>query len=492
MADFPGATVISNVPNQGAGKTALEDFLAATKQLPGALPTTTLTISGDQITPTQSSHSIDTQGAAGTDDLKQILQGTLPNGSLLYLNVVSASRTVKVWNAAGGTGQITLKTGDNFWMGDPSHYLLLRRSGSTWEEIERFPRADMAPFLTKNANYTLSATNDRARALYSSGNDWTLTLPNSSAAGKGYETWLYNPSDGIVTIVTTGADFVDGKTSIKLHKGDSVHLMADGATLWLVMSRTKHRFGRGYLFGLTLANSGADATNDILIGPGECASDDSDDEVRVRLSIASTYTKQLDTAWATGGSTAGGRISGESLVDGTWHVYMFRRSDGISDICFSQSLTPTLPNSGTHKRRVGSIIRESGAIVAFIQDGNYFSRVIPILDLNLTNPGTAAASRTLSVPNGIEVFAFGNAVLTSPSIDAQVWFSDLAINDQTPSFTAQPLSHELATAAKSSPFDWQCRTNTSRQIRTRVDASNGGTVLRIATVGWLDQRGQTR
>jgi hypothetical protein len=34
------------------------------------------------------------------------------------------------------------------------------------------------------------------------------------------------------------------------------------------------------------------------------------------------------------------------------------------------------------------------------------------------------------------------------------------------------------------------RTNTSAQIRSRLNASGASTVLRIAVLGWVDQRGK--
>lgn len=488
MPTFPAATAISNAANQGTAKTLFEDWLATTKQLSGAAARSTIVIASDQATPTQFAHKIDTESSAATDDLKQVLQGNLPDGSLLLLSIVSAARTVRVWNAAGGTGQITLKSGDNFYLADPSHYLLLLRSGSTWEEIERFPNAPLVPYLTKNANYTLALA-DRGKALYSLGNDWTLALPSITSAGSGFEINIINRTDtGIMTIDPNGSDSIDEKPTIKLHPQENVRAFSNGVNGWTVLSRTKYRPARGYRFGLTVSNDGTDPTNDLVIAGGECASSDADVEDRATITIPSAYIKQIDAVWAAG-SGAGGRIAAESLVDGTWHVYAFRRSNGLGDVCFSQSLNPTLPDSGTHRRRIASWLRESGAMVPIFQYGNYFRRRTSILDLNVTNPGTSAATRTLSIPTGIELFAFGTGFVGAGTASASVILTDLESTDQAPSSTVAPLAFAENTSAKADYFSWMVRTNTSRQIRSRLTGGDSSTVLRLSTDGWYDPLG---
>lgn len=247
---------------------------------------------------------------------------------------------------------------------------------------------------------------------------------------------------------------------------------------------------RGDLWGMTLSNNGTDATNDIDVAAGSCASDDATDANRVLLNPGA-LTKQIDAVWAAG-NAAGGRISSESLVNGTWHVYAFRRSGGSDDICFSQSLTPTLPDSGTNKRRIGSILRESAALVAFVQDGDLFQRKSLVLDVDATNPGTAAVTRTLSVPTGLNVFAVLQVALYQGSVDVMAWLSDLAVTDVAPSYTAAPLGNIGLGAAVNGKMGGQLtvRTNTSAQVRSRVSASDVGVILRIASLGWIDSRGR--
>src|SRR5262245_48463260 len=128
------------------------------------------------------------------------------------------------------------------------------------------------------------------------------------------------------------------------------------------------------LTGLALSNNGSDAVNDIDIAVGAAASEDATVANRLLMSLTSGITKQLDAAWAVG-TNQGGRDTG-AIADGTWHVFLIERTDtGVVDVLYSLSPTaPTLPTSYTKQRRIGSILREAGSIVAFTQDGDEFLR----------------------------------------------------------------------------------------------------------------------
>lgn len=247
---------------------------------------------------------------------------------------------------------------------------------------------------------------------------------------------------------------------------------------------------RGFLWGMTVSNNGTDATNDLDIAVGSCASDDATDANRVLLNPGA-MTKQIDAVWAAG-TNAGGRISSESLVNGTWHLYAFRRSGGTDDYCISQSLTPTLPDGGTNKRRIASWLREGASLVPIIQDGRYFVRKTAVLDVDASNPGTSAVSRTLSVPTGISVLAMMNVQVRVHNAGDYCLLSDLATTDSAPSATAAPLgtggSNTVVSAEIVGPVE--LRTNSSGQIRSRFTASGVNTNLRIATVGWWDACGR--
>lgn len=139
MTTFPAANYLSNAGRTEAEmKAAFEDFLAATKQLLGGGAGSTLTLAADQITPTAGFHLVDTQSAASTDDLRQVLQTNLPDGSFLLLAIATNGHTVVVKHAAGGAGQILLANAVDFSMTHTTMTLLLRRVGTSWEERDRY------------------------------------------------------------------------------------------------------------------------------------------------------------------------------------------------------------------------------------------------------------------------------------------------------------------------------------------------------------------
>ena len=491
MSTFPAASYLTNSSRtEGEVKTGLEDFLASTKQLLGGSVISTLVLATDTATPTGGIHQVDTEGGAATDDLKNIAVTNIPDGRLLILSNVSASRTVRVWHSAGGSGQILLNSGNHFQLGDPSHYIILQRRNTSWQEIARFPSSDLVPTLTKTSGYTVTYA-DRGRHIIGVSGSWTLALPDTVLAGVGFEVLFENRGAGIITIDPAGTDTIDEQATIKILQYETIHAYSDGAGRWVTVSRRRERPQSGYLYGMTVQNDVSDATNDIRVTAGECASDDANAEDRVLLKITSTYIKQLDAVWAAGGGVNGGRIDG-SIADGTWHVFLFRDgTDGSTQVGFSQSLSPTLPNSGTHKRRVGSFLRESGAIVAFIQHGDRFMRP-PVLDVNSTNPGTSAVTRTMSVPTGLNLIVHGFAQMDpNDTTNTVAYFSDLDQADTAPSETAAPLGQlfkENGSTKVQGPFMVRC--NTSRQIRSRMSASDANTVLKMVTTGWDDLRGR--
>jgi hypothetical protein len=491
MSTFPNANAISNAATVAVLKTLHEDTVARAKQLFGGSAVSTLTISGGSITPTGAIHLVDAEGGAGPDDLSNANISNLPNGSILILSCVSASRPIRVMHSAGGSGQFLLNTANTMQLGDPSHIIVFQLRNTSFQELFRQPAMDAAPILTKTANYALALA-DRDRLVVGVSGTWTLTLPSSATAGVGFPIHFENRGAGIITIDPDSSDLVDEQSTIKIQQGETYSGINDGAGRWITKSRRRERPPSGYLFGMTLQNDTSDATNDLRITAGECASDDANMEDRVLLKTTAMYIKQLDASWAAGSGVNGGRISG-SIADGTWHVFAFRDgTDGSTQIGFDQSLTPTLPNSGTHKRRIGSFLREGGAIVAFIQHGDRFTRATPLLDVNATNPTTSAVLRTMSVPNGLNLIVHGLAQLDPHDTNnTTAYFSDPDCADVAAADSVAPLGQlyrENGSAKVHGPFMVRC--NTSRQIRTRLNQSDANTVLKMVTTAWDDLRGR--
>jgi hypothetical protein len=246
-----------------------------------------------------------------------------------------------------------------------------------------------------------------------------------------------------------------------------------------------------YLTGLTLSNNGSDATNDIDIAAGYCA-----DSTNAVMMTGAALTKRLDAAWAVG-TNQGGLDTG-SIANATYHVWLIKRSDtGVVDALFSTSATaPTMPASYDYKRRIGSIVRTGAAIKAFIQDGDDFMWSTPVVDVNAAaNPGTSAVTRTLTVPVGVRVKSLLNVIgynVGAAATPNNIYISDLSLADVAPAATAVASVTAYTTATGDFALGAQvsCFTNTSAQVRSRLQQSAANTQLFIITNGWIDTRGR--
>lgn len=103
----------------------------------GGGPETDLTIAAGVITPTSAATRVDTEGAAASDDLTNILLTNFPPGTHLLLRSVTGARAVTVKHQAGGAGQITLTDSVDFTFNHSSQLLILRAFSTSWAEVVR-------------------------------------------------------------------------------------------------------------------------------------------------------------------------------------------------------------------------------------------------------------------------------------------------------------------------------------------------------------------
>ena len=245
----------------------------------------------------------------------------------------------------------------------------------------------------------------------------------------------------------------------------------------------------GYLFGLTISNSGGDPTNDMDIATGVASSDDALITDRVMMTLASGLTKRLDAAWAVG-TNQGGLDTG-SIANATYHVYLIQRPDtGVVDVLYStNATTPTMPTNYTKKRRIGACIRTGGQLLYVVQKGDVFMIGTPLLDINATNPGTSAVTRTLTVPDGVSVRALLTVLIGAHATNSAAYISDLSMTDVAVTLAngnvVQPAAgYNYASAPVT------VKTSTNRTVRSRVSASDASTLLYLITNGWIDDRGR--
>lgn len=245
---------------------------------------------------------------------------------------------------------------------------------------------------------------------------------------------------------------------------------------------------RGHIAGLTLSNNGTDATNDIDIAVGAAVASDQS----ALLVLSSALTKQLDAVWAAG-TNAGMRASGAAIADTTYHIFLIRRPDtGVVDIAADTSSTGANIAANTNaaytqKRRIGSIIRASAAIVAFSQNGDEFLRLALATSVNANNPGTSAVLGTMAVPVGIKV----DAIFSFHFLDDATNYLLITSPDQTDvAADASHLSAVITAGSERVSGQQRVRTNTSAQVRYRVNVSDASVFVQFFTFGWVDRRGR--
>lgn len=138
---LPSTGYLSNAARTvGEMKAALEVVRDVMSEMPGGAAAQALTISSGNITPANQASGIvvvDTEGAAASDDLANIIQTNTPDGRLLIITSADNGRDPTVKNAAGGAGQIFTGDGADVVLKTTKMYLVLRRSGTGWQEIAR-------------------------------------------------------------------------------------------------------------------------------------------------------------------------------------------------------------------------------------------------------------------------------------------------------------------------------------------------------------------
>lgn len=245
---------------------------------------------------------------------------------------------------------------------------------------------------------------------------------------------------------------------------------------------------RSYLAGCALSTAGASTTMSIAAGSAV-------DSTNV-VNMALTATSKTTSAWALG-AAAGGLDTG-AIANSTWyHFYVIRRPDtGVVDVVFStNATTPTLPTNYTQYRRIGSgKINGSAQWTGFTQVGDRFLWTDPVADVAAANPGIAAVTRTLTVPTGVVVRSIINAGINSTggwTVVTGLYLSALTATDTAPLATTTGFTVSAGKSSADMDFNYaEVTTNTSAQIRSRLNASQADGTVYITTVGWVDTRGK--
>ena len=281
---------------------------------------------------------------------------------------------------------------------------------------------------------------------------------------------------------------VDGGTGASTAAVALTNLSAVGYTAQTLTAAQQHLARtnissalKNHRYGLTISNNSTDATNDIDIAIGEAASTETDPVLMV---LGTALTKRIDASWAVG-TNQGGLDTG-SVVDGSYHLWLIQRSDtGVVDVLFSASSTgPTMPANYDRKRRIGSVIRSVGAILAFTQIDNKF-----ILNSAFTaRTSTSALSSSLltfAVPAGLQVEPL-ITVNAGININSTVITSFGSASHGSTTTSVHFLSGSSETTSLGT-ISGSFLSNISQQIYAAVTISAGTlTQHQITNYGWID------
>lgn len=307
----------------------------------------------------------------------------------------------------------------------------------------------------------------------------------SQINGGGYATKASLSSGGVLNL-STGIQIAGAATSGNALIGDGTNFVSSS------LNATIAAIFQNYMTGLGMTWA---STTTFTVAAGVAT----DSTNVIAMTLGSALTKST-SAWAVG--TGNGGLDTGAIAATTWyHVYLIRRSDtGVVDVLFSTSASaPTMPTNYGQKRRIGSVLTNgSSQFVKWIQDGDLFVWDVPVLDVNgAANPGTSAVTRTLTVPTGVRVRANMSVYVeatTSAAAPGGIFISDLSQTDTAASGTVWSI-YSLVTYSASVTdailgANVQCMTNTSGQVRSRLQVSTANTILNISTNGWTDFRGR--
>lgn len=364
--------------------------------------------------------------------------------------------------------------------------------------------ATAGPLLTLDRNSTTPAASDVLGEVVFSGRDSGAgvqtygligaDIVDATAAGEGGRLFLQSVIAGtLATRAYVGAGLYSPSATL----GDGGAGTINFPTYLL---NGVSSFPSGMLYGCTIANNAGDASNDIDFAVGKCA-----DSTNASIAVCSAMTKQLDSNWAAG-TNQGMRYSGAAITNTSYHLWAVWKAGGVDQDYYADPSASAATVLGhlqaetggaayAFLRRIGSIVRTSGAIKAFVQNGDTFLWDVAAADqaVSSVSLGTSAITKALTVPAGIVVNAILNLGLLRNSASAQIFMlvTPLAIADTTPSTTAFTVAtnFDAANAAYGSG-NAQIQTDVSGQIRFRISASSGNIGAAIQTAGWVDTRGR--
>lgn len=344
-------------------------------------------------------------------------------------------------------------------------------------------------YASKSGAYTAVANDNNGYLRFTA----TATLSLTAVATLGANWHIFVQADGgDVTVDPDSSETINGATTITVRNGESALIISTGSAFFARVNSvaTYNTLSGdklpGFLSGLTLSNNASDATNDIDIAVGSAAADTSPYYL---MQLGSGLTKRLDAAWAVG--TGNGGLDTGTIANTAYFVWLIQRSDtGVVDALFSASPTsPTMPTNYDRKRRIGAIIRSSGAILAFSQTGDTFLLSVPVQNYNTTNPGTSGTAVALTVPPFIFCAPIFSARLQASTTNTSILITSILQADTAPGpFTFRTIA---GSGSAQGGIISDLLVPGSSLIRFRLDNSDASTTVTLTTFGWKDTRGRS-
>lgn len=338
--------------------------------------------------------------------------------------------------------------------------------------------------VTPNANPVVADGNGLFGSIYLAAGDYKVILQDASSN----VLWTVDPLSGLgaADTLTTRGDLLtrDATGYERLAIGTAGKVLTSNGVdvMWSTPVSP-----RSAVQGLTYANNGTDATNDIDIATGSAM----DATNAVMMVLGSALTKRLDAAWAVGNNQGG--LDTGSIANTDYFIWLINRPDtDVTDVLFSTSATsPAMPTSYTYKKLIGWFKRVSAAIVTFnTYEGPggalEFKWKAPTNDVSLT--ATLTSTRRLDALKVPLTFSV-EAILRAEIFDA----SNAAIGrvccpDETDAATAistAPLNNLFSNPDTYGTPELRIRTDSSGRVASRAAGPATVDTYYIATVGFV-------
>lgn len=189
-----------------------------------AITSSELTIATGAVTAARSTHTVDTESDAASDDLDTIATGSVSDGCLLTISAANTARTIVVKHEAGGAGQIHTSTKQDVSLDDDSKTIMLQRNGTDWNEVGNVAPIFTQSFASTNQTVTADTLLEVAHGLGALPTLWTVSLKNVTTE-HGYVAddellWacLSSPSND------SGVSFMADATNISIIQGNAFHI----------------------------------------------------------------------------------------------------------------------------------------------------------------------------------------------------------------------------------------------------------------------------